>query len=110
MPEPRVAPRRWARRSGASPHAATLAHADALLADWRQTLWADPALRAALWAEVAALFADAGLPPALGARWLVGRARALAAEGEIAPPEHLALLLVRRSPTLCALLMHRPRA
>ena len=102
MLDPGRAPRRWARRSGASPHAATLAHADALLADWRQTLWADAALRAALWAEVASLFADAALPPALGARWLIGRARALGAEGAIAPPEQLALLLVRPELTFVA--------
>ncbi|KAK9827328.1 hypothetical protein WJX81_005997 [Elliptochloris bilobata] len=87
----------WARRSGASLHAATLAHARALLAEWRGALWGDPVLRTALWAEIAALFAGASLPPALGARWLVGRARELAAEGAIEQAEQLHLLLDAKS-------------
>lgn len=89
---------RWARRCGGSPHAVTLAHADALLAEWRGGLWGDPALRTALWAEVAALFRGCALPPALAARWLVARARALAAEGAVEPAEQLALLQVRSAP------------
>lgn len=90
--------RRWAARCGRSPHAVTLAAADALLAEWRRCLWGDAGLRAALWAELAALFAGAGLPRALGARWLAARARALAAEGAVELPEQLALLQARPCP------------
>jgi len=86
---------RWARRCGRSPHAATLAHADAALGEWRGALWGDTRLRAPLWAELRALFRGAALPPALAARWLASRARGLAAAAALGPAEQLALLQAR---------------
>lgn len=95
--------RRWAETTGQQEHQITIAHAAAVLAEWRRLMWL-PGQRQHAWADIQRLFTAQQLPVVNAAHFLVSAAERLAAERELTLEEQVLLVQVLSTPGCRSLL------